>query len=52
VVTLKIAAPIAQRRTFLGLHGMTQKGYIFPHSLKKGLHGERKINGLQAQNGR
>jgi hypothetical protein len=50
VVTLKIAAPITQRRTFLGLHAITQKGYMFPHSLKKGLHAEHRINDLQPKN--
>lgn len=50
MVTLKIAAPIARRRTFLGLHAITQKGYMFPHSLKKGLHAEHRVKDLQPKN--
>ena len=47
---MKIAVPITQKRTFLGLHAITQKGYIFPHSLKKGLHAEHRIKDLQPKN--
>jgi len=50
VVTLKIATLLAQRRTFWGLHAMTPKGYVFPHSLKKGLHSEHRIKDLQPKN--